>query len=95
MYDIASLLATRIFPDNQKLRCYMNVLFETMRRHYEENFDDVAVRLGNLILLTNETEMVTAAFEELVVALNANGYQPVLTQILRSQLFAEQREFRS
>ncbi|KAI6170091.1 Nuclear receptor domain-containing protein [Aphelenchoides besseyi] len=83
-------MATRIFPDNENLRRYMNILFETMRHHYESNFDDTAVRLGNLILLSNEIETVTFAFEESIVALNGVGYEPVLTQILRSQLFAEQ-----
>ncbi|KAI6174572.1 Nuclear receptor subfamily 2 group E member 1 [Aphelenchoides bicaudatus] len=82
-------MASRIFPDNMDLRRYMNVLFETLRQYYENNFDCVATKLGNLILLTNEIETVTFAFEESIVALNSVGYQPVLTQILRSQLFCE------
>jgi hypothetical protein len=71
----------------------MNVLFETLRQYYENNFDCVATKLGNLILLTNEIETVTFAFEESIVAMNCVGYQPVLTQILRSQLFAEHCKF--
>jgi len=82
-------MAIRIFPDNQDLKKYMNVLFETLRQYYETNFDCVATKLGNLILLTNEIETVTHIFEESIFALNNVGYQPVLTQILRSQLFAE------
>jgi hypothetical protein len=35
----------------------MNQLFENLRTHYTENFDDFATRLGNLILLTNEIEV--------------------------------------
>lgn len=50
-------IASRLFPSNQRLQTEMNQLFENLRVHYSENFDDFATRLGNLILLTNEIEV--------------------------------------
>jgi hypothetical protein len=57
--------ATRIFPDNDALKRYMNVLFETLRHYYENNFDCVATKLGTLILLTNEIEVRHALIKKL------------------------------
>ncbi|KAI6185044.1 Nuclear receptor subfamily 5 group A member 2-like protein [Aphelenchoides bicaudatus] len=51
-------IAARMFPANQRLQAEMNQLFENLKQHYSENFDDFATRLGNLILLTNEIEVI-------------------------------------
>jgi hypothetical protein len=50
-------IAARLFPLNERLKVEMNQLFENLRVHYSENFDDFATRLGNLILLTHEIEV--------------------------------------
>jgi hypothetical protein len=55
--DIIKFLASRIFPENQNLKRYMDVIFLNLRKYYETNFDCVATKLGNLILLTNEIEV--------------------------------------
>ena len=53
--------AQRVEPKNTKIADAINAMFEALRDRYEKNFDDIAVRLGNMILLSSETEVRGAA----------------------------------
>jgi hypothetical protein len=89
MTVICHLMALRkasiLFPDNVHIQANINALFESLREHYEENYEDVAIRMGNLILLINEVEYVNRNFNEYVVILNLNGYDTVLDKIRERQ----------
>ncbi|KAI6193472.1 hypothetical protein M3Y96_01021400 [Aphelenchoides besseyi] len=70
----------RLFVEkDESIRNEMNVLFQCLREHYDSAFDDTAVRMGNLILLTDEIESLTRQFNEFVVILTLNGYTTVLS----------------
>lgn len=50
--------AQRLFNEMDKpIKQELNQLFECLREHYESNFDEISLRLGNLILLTDEIEV--------------------------------------
>ncbi|CAD5213934.1 unnamed protein product [Bursaphelenchus xylophilus] len=90
LHIMAVKMAIRAFPENSQLNPHLNNVFEGLRSHYEANFDDVAVRMGNLILLINEIETVTFRLEELVVCLQNNGYRSILANLIHSKMLADQ-----
>ncbi|KAI6189168.1 Nuclear receptor domain-containing protein [Aphelenchoides besseyi] len=89
MTVICHLMALRkaqtLFPENTNIQLSINLLFENLREHYEENYEDFALRLGSLILMIQEIEYVHQNFNEYVVILNLNGYDSVLDKIREMQ----------
>ncbi|KAI6229373.1 Nuclear receptor domain-containing protein [Aphelenchoides besseyi] len=89
MTVICHLMALRkaqtLFPENTNIQLSINLLFENLREHYEENYEDFALRLGSLILMIQEIEYVHRNFNEYVVILNLNGYDSVLDKIREMQ----------
>ncbi|KAI6170133.1 Nuclear receptor domain-containing protein [Aphelenchoides besseyi] len=77
--------AIRLFPSNPNLPVAMNCLFENLKVEYEQNFDDFAIRLANLILLSNQIETITHQFNEYIVLLTLSGYETVLSKIIRAE----------
>ncbi|KAI6196115.1 hypothetical protein M3Y94_01070600 [Aphelenchoides besseyi] len=79
--EVASMFQLIAYKGDESIRNEMNVLFQCLREHYDSAFDDTAVRMGNLILLTDEIESLTRQFNEFVVILQLNGYSTVLSTL--------------
>lgn len=43
--------AARLFPKHECLKPELNKLFRELKQHYLQNYDDVAVKMGGLILV--------------------------------------------
>jgi hypothetical protein len=54
---LALRTAAKMSPQNSMLQDAFSDMITHMRRHYEKNFDDLAVRLGNLILMVELIEV--------------------------------------
>lgn len=52
------LAATQLQPTQLDLRRFINAIFEALRRHYDRNFEDIATRLGALMLLIEEVQVL-------------------------------------
>ncbi|KAI6238569.1 Nuclear receptor domain-containing protein [Aphelenchoides fujianensis] len=74
-------IAARMFPHNQEIRTRMNALFGFLRSHYQNNHDDVAVRVGNIVLLLAELERLTNLFKDYVAILHLNGYNSLANRL--------------
>ncbi|KAI6184809.1 hypothetical protein M3Y97_00636000 [Aphelenchoides bicaudatus] len=69
--------ATQLFPDNASLRHYTNTIFEALRRHYDLNFEETAVRLGSLILLIDQVRSLNHAMSEFLIMWKLNGVEQI------------------
>ncbi|CAD5210606.1 unnamed protein product [Bursaphelenchus okinawaensis] len=70
-----------MYPENTRLQDEMNIVFKAAHRYYKLAFKDYPTRMGNLILLMNESEMFTMKFQEWVVVMTLNGVASALEEI--------------
>ncbi|KAI6184777.1 Nuclear receptor subfamily 5 group A member 2-like protein [Aphelenchoides bicaudatus] len=86
MFQIIALKgAQRLFIEkDEAVRMELNQLFKCLRDYFESKFDDTSIRMGQLILLTDEIESLTRAFNEYVLILQLNGYSTVLSSLVNA-----------
>lgn len=59
MFHIYALkTAAKLFPQNEQFNDAVNDLFGHLKREYEKNFDDIALRMGNMILALSMLEVI-------------------------------------
>ncbi|KAI6184847.1 Nuclear hormone receptor family member nhr-64 [Aphelenchoides bicaudatus] len=84
---IALQSGINLYPWNKELRTQLSNVFKAACNHYDQNYKDVAIKFGNLILLINEAQQFIKEFEEWVVFLTLNGCPSALETILSSWKF--------
>ncbi|KAI6221489.1 hypothetical protein M3Y99_01543000 [Aphelenchoides fujianensis] len=67
--------------EHSEIRTRMNALFGFLRSHYQNNHDDVAVGVGNIVLLLAELERLTNLFKDYVAILHLNGYNSLANRL--------------
>ncbi|KAH7708904.1 hypothetical protein AAVH_23842, partial [Aphelenchoides avenae] len=67
--------------DSFPLAPLLDGVFRELKRHYEQNYEDVALRLDNIIQLAHELERVRHHYEEHVIVLRLYGKQTFLPEI--------------
>uniref|UniRef100_A0A914DTU7 NR LBD domain-containing protein n=1 Tax=Acrobeloides nanus TaxID=290746 RepID=A0A914DTU7_9BILA len=89
-----------IQKDDEDVTLYKNQLFEDLKKHYESNYEDVGIRLGNLILMLCELRrfLHCAVEQRQLISLNGRLTVPDYLAQLRDRqkvhkpfLFAERR----
>ncbi|KAI6197667.1 5L0M-A Chain A, Hlrh-1 Dna Binding Domain - 12bp Oct4 Promoter Complex [Aphelenchoides besseyi] len=65
--------AIRLHPKPQRYKERLNSLFLALRKYYEDNYEDVAQRLGNLILGMQHLQDLLAIEEEVVILRRLNA----------------------
>lgn len=72
--------ATEVLPDAASIRIrlqpYQRALMTALQRHYNENYGETAVRLGNLILLIGEMQQHRHIYNERVIVLDMSSVWP-------------------
>jgi hypothetical protein len=89
--------AIKLFPWKHELHQQQDTVFKAVSAHYDQNYRDVPVRLGNLILLIDQVQVRDSRafktrffqefvmnFEEWVVTLKFHGINIALEKILDS-----------
>uniref|UniRef100_A0AC34GRB8 NR LBD domain-containing protein n=1 Tax=Panagrolaimus sp. ES5 TaxID=591445 RepID=A0AC34GRB8_9BILA len=86
-YEFAALvqltlisIAVEVLPDAQNIRArlqpYQRALMNALQKHYNENYGETAVRLGNLILLIGEMQQHRRIYNERVIVLDMSSVWP-------------------
>ncbi|KAI6204646.1 hypothetical protein M3Y94_00700200 [Aphelenchoides besseyi] len=75
-------LTSKILKNNSSVRSQLSDVFEQLRDYYTANFNDVAVRLGNVVLILSEMERLVTAFKDYAMILELNGHVPVVARTL-------------
>ena len=80
-WDINLLfLGREIFSDDEeiknRLQLYLKSLLKALQKHYEENYDEAAVRMGNLVLLVGEMQQLRHSYNERVIQLDMSSVWP-------------------
>ncbi|KAI6228356.1 putative Nuclear hormone receptor,putative [Aphelenchoides besseyi] len=57
-------MAIRLHPQPQRYRSRLNSLFRALQKHYQENYDDMAIKMGNLILSMQHLEELKRVQDE-------------------------------
>ncbi|CAD5214277.1 unnamed protein product [Bursaphelenchus xylophilus] len=70
-----------MYPQNKEIQTEMNSLFKASHQYYKSVFKDFPTRMGNLVLLMNESEVFTLKFKEWVVLMTLSGVRSALQQI--------------
>ncbi|KAI6238450.1 Nuclear receptor domain-containing protein [Aphelenchoides fujianensis] len=79
MFQIHALsTAIRLFPDRWELRRLLDQILEQLKDHYRRNYDDVAVKLGTLVLTTSQMSHWSDFLQEYVTLLQLTGYDPFM-----------------
>ncbi|KAI6220055.1 hypothetical protein M3Y99_01623600 [Aphelenchoides fujianensis] len=73
--------ASQMRPNKADIQQQLDRTFRTVEKHYEENFKNTALRLGNLVLSLNEANEFVKQFEEWVVLLTLNGCASILQKL--------------
>ncbi|KAH7718162.1 hypothetical protein AAVH_14365 [Aphelenchoides avenae] len=66
-------------PDKFPFASLVNDVFRELHKHYEDNYEDTALRMDQLVLLALEIQRVSRLFEEHVVVLQLSGKQLFLS----------------
>ncbi|KAH7698416.1 hypothetical protein AAVH_34491, partial [Aphelenchoides avenae] len=56
-------------------------VFRELKRHYEQSYEDIALRLDNIVQLVYELQRVRHHYEEHVIVLRLYGKQTFLPEI--------------
>jgi hypothetical protein len=85
--------AIRMFPHNKKLPEQLNQVFCELRKEYDDEFDHIAVRLANTVLMVGEINVsylnffnkngvkeLVRMYYDYVIILELNGYKSVISQ---------------
>jgi hypothetical protein len=67
----------------QVIARYVNETFRKLQMHYEQNYDDIPIRLGELVLLLQEIQRIRRIFDEHVIVMKLCGKQTVLEKYRR------------
>ncbi|KAH7723244.1 hypothetical protein AAVH_09261 [Aphelenchoides avenae] len=74
----------------------LSQVFENLKQHYVQNYDDVALKMGGIVLLLQELMHVRRLFDEHVIILKLNGKRTVLSEVegpvAQSPVFAPKEE---
>ncbi|KAI6238647.1 hypothetical protein M3Y99_00669000 [Aphelenchoides fujianensis] len=82
MFQIYALTtAVRLFPERRELRATLDQIFDQLQEHYLRNYEDVATRLGSIILMTSHLRHWSDFLQEYVTVLQLNGYDPILAKL--------------
>ncbi|KAI6210124.1 Nuclear receptor domain-containing protein [Aphelenchoides besseyi] len=75
-------LTSKILKNNPSVRSQLSDVFEQLRAYYIANLDNVAVRLGNVVLILSQMEHLVTAFKDYAMILELNGHVPVVARTL-------------
>ncbi|KAH7723956.1 CRE-NHR-53 protein [Aphelenchoides avenae] len=78
--------------DDFPLASLLDSVFRGLKKHYEQNYEDVALRLDNIIQLAHELQRVRHMFEEHVIILRLYGKPTLLAEI---EAAAQERKLHS
>lgn len=94
-------LAIRIFPQHTDLKFHLNELFSELQKQYDDNFDDCALRLANIVLMVGEINVsfifelikrilnvqeLVQIYSNYITVLELHGYKPVFSLTLGSSV---------
>ncbi|KAI6195993.1 hypothetical protein M3Y94_01056100 [Aphelenchoides besseyi] len=79
--------AREMFPTSKAVAQRLADLFQEMKDYHETSYSDVALRLGNVILLLNDINDMNPHIKQMAVLMEISGYGVVLPQIQKNYGF--------
>uniref|UniRef100_A0A915DVG1 Nuclear receptor domain-containing protein n=1 Tax=Ditylenchus dipsaci TaxID=166011 RepID=A0A915DVG1_9BILA len=56
--------AKKLIRDNNLFAEQLNLIFRSLKKHYDQTYNDIAIRMGNVVLLLDEFQRVRHLFHE-------------------------------
>ncbi|KAI6212103.1 hypothetical protein M3Y96_00505100 [Aphelenchoides besseyi] len=74
--------AKEILPKSREINKQISILFREMQDYYQENYSDVPLRLGTLVLFLNDINKIKQKIHEFALILALSGYNIILPRLL-------------
>ncbi|KAI6212301.1 hypothetical protein M3Y94_00004700 [Aphelenchoides besseyi] len=85
VFSLILILKHAISLNNNNVEKYqrkLNELFKQLQHHYKHNYDDLPIRLGNLILFLDELRDVSKTRDEMIILMRLHDLQDLGTHNL-------------
>ncbi|KAI6193581.1 hypothetical protein M3Y96_01033400 [Aphelenchoides besseyi] len=69
--------ASKLFPENAATRRFTHTIFQALQQHYELNFEETPIRIGQIVSLIDQIGSLSFSLNELVIMWKLNGIDSI------------------
>ncbi|KAI6171829.1 hypothetical protein M3Y98_00905600 [Aphelenchoides besseyi] len=68
---------SKLFPENAATRRFTHTIFQALQQHYELNFEETPIRIGQIVSLIDQIGSLSFSLNELVIMWKLNGIDSI------------------